>query len=64
MLHRPGSVKDRLSNTLEDETGIASGLMDEDFRKYRTVVKGTSMMDVHWRAQHDGDVIQLVAFGR
>ncbi len=59
---RPGTAKGVCFITLEDESGIANLVVWPDvMARYRKVIMGARMMEVHGRVQKDDDVIHVVA---
>ena len=60
---RPGSAKDVMFITLEDETGIANLVVwPQTFEKFRRSVMTASMLAVRGRIQREGEVVHLVAY--
>ena len=58
---RPGSAKGVLFVTIEDETGIANGIIWPDrFEIYRRQVMSTSMIAMRGRLQKEGEVIHII----
>jgi error-prone DNA polymerase len=58
---RPGSAKGVLFVTIEDETGIANGILWPDrFETYRREVMSASLIAVRGRLQKEGDVIHII----
>jgi len=58
---RPGSAKGVLFVTIEDETGIANGILWPDrFEIYRRQVMSASMIAMRGRLQKEGDVIHII----
>jgi len=58
---RPGSAKGVLFITIEDETGIANGILWPDkFEVYRRQVMSSSMIAMRGRLQKEGDVIHII----
>src|SRR3546814_13886085 len=56
---RPGSAKGVLFVTIEDETGIANGILWPDrFEIYRRQVMSASMIAMRGRLQKEGEVIR------
>jgi error-prone DNA polymerase len=58
---RPGSAKGILFLTLEDETGIANGVLWRDrFEAHRRIVMSSAMVSITGRVQREGIVIHVV----
>ena len=58
---RPGSAKGVLFVTIEDETGIANGILWPDrFDIYRRQVMSASMIAIRGRLQKEGEVIHII----
>jgi error-prone DNA polymerase len=58
---RPGSAKGVLFVTIEDETGIANGILWPDrFDLYRRQVMTASMIAMRGRLQKEGEVIHII----
>jgi len=58
---KPGSAKGILFLTIEDETGIANGVLFPDrFEAHRRTVMSASMIGMVGRVQKEGDVIHVV----
>jgi error-prone DNA polymerase len=58
---RPGSAKGILFLTLEDETGIANGVLWKDrFEAHRRIVMSSAMVSITGRVQREGIVIHVV----
>src|SRR3546814_6015850 len=58
---RPGSAKGVLFVTIEDETGIANGILWPDrFDIYRRQVLPASMIAIRGRLQKEGAVINII----
>jgi len=58
---KPGSAKGVLFITIEDETGVAQGIIWPDrFEKYRRVVMSSSMVSLKGRLQKEGEVIHVI----
>ncbi len=58
---RPGSAKGVLFVTIEDETGIANGIIWPDrFETYRRQVMSASMIAMRGRLQKEGEVIHII----
>jgi error-prone DNA polymerase len=58
---RPGSAKGVLFVTIEDETGIANGILWPDrFEIYRRQVMSSSMIAMRGRLQKEGEVIHII----
>lgn len=58
---RPGSAKGVLFVTIEDETGIANGILWPDrFEIYRRQVMSASMIAIRGRLQKEGEVIHII----
>jgi len=59
---RPGTASGVIFITLEDETGIANLVVwPKIFERFRRVVLGAQLMEVHGRLQKEGLVIHVVA---
>ncbi|WP_336985565.1 error-prone DNA polymerase [Altererythrobacter aquiaggeris] len=59
---RPGSAKGVCFITLEDEGGVVNLVIWPDvMERYRTIIMGARLMEVHGRMQKDDDVIHVVA---
>ncbi len=59
---KPGSAKGVCFITLEDEGGVINLVIWPDvMERYRKVIMGARMMEVHGRMQKDDDVIHVVA---
>jgi error-prone DNA polymerase len=59
---KPGSAKDVMFLTIEDETGPANIVVwPKLFERRRRVVLGSSMMAINGRIQREGDVVHLIA---
>ncbi len=59
---RPGSAKGVLFMTIEDETGIANGILWPDrFEAQRRTVMSSAMVSIRGRVQKEGIVIHVVA---
>ncbi len=59
---RPGSAKGVLFMTIEDETGIANGILWPDrFEAQRRTVMSAAMVSIRGRVQREGTVIHVVA---
>ncbi|WP_085808948.1 error-prone DNA polymerase [Sphingomonas sp. TZW2008] len=59
---RPGSAKGVLFITIEDETGIANGILWPDrFEAQRRTVMSSAMVSIKGRVQKEGIVIHVVA---
>ena len=59
---RPGSAKGVVFITLEDESGIANLVVWPDtMEKYRKVVMGARLIEVHGRVEYDEDVLHVIA---
>ena len=59
---RPGSAKGVCFITLEDETGIANLVVWPDmFDRYRKVIMGARLIEVHGRIEYDDEVIHVIA---
>jgi error-prone DNA polymerase len=59
---RPGSAKGVCFITLEDETGVANLVIWPNImEKYRSVIMGARLMEVHGIIQMDEDIIHIVA---
>ncbi|WEK43696.1 MAG: error-prone DNA polymerase [Candidatus Sphingomonas colombiensis] len=59
---RPGSAKGVLFLTIEDESGIANGILWPDrFEAQRRVVMSSAMVSIKGRVQKEGIVIHVVA---
>lgn len=58
---RPGSAKGILFVTIEDETGIANGILWPDrFEIYRREIMSASMIALRGRLQKEGEVIHII----
>lgn len=58
---RPGSAKGVLFVTIEDETGIANGILWPDrFDIYRRQIMSASMIAMRGRLQREGEVIHII----
>jgi error-prone DNA polymerase len=58
---RPGSAKGVLFVTIEDETGIANGILWPDrFEIYRRPIMSSSMITMGGRLQKEGEVIHVI----
>ena len=58
---RPGSAKGVLFVTIEDETGVAQGILWPDrFEIYRRQVMSASMIAMRGRVQKEGEVIHII----
>ncbi|MDO7841918.1 error-prone DNA polymerase [Sphingomonas immobilis] len=58
---KPGSAKGVLFITIEDETGVAQGILWPDrFETYRRVVMSSSMVSLRGRLQKEGEVIHVI----
>jgi error-prone DNA polymerase len=58
---RPGSAKGVLFVTIEDETGIANGILWPDrFEIYRRQIMSASMIAMRGRLQKEGEVIHII----
>jgi len=58
---KPGSAKGVLFITIEDESGVAQGIIWPDrFEKYRRVVMSSSMVSIKGRLQKEGEVIHVI----
>ncbi len=58
---RPGSAKGVLFVTIEDETGIANGILWPDrFDIYRRPVMSASMIAMRGRLQKEGEIIHII----
>ncbi len=58
---RPGSAKGVLFVTIEDETGIANGILWPDrFDIYRRPVMSASMIALRGRLQKEGEIIHII----
>ena len=58
---KPGSAKGVLFITIEDETGIANGILWPDrFEKQRRTVMSASMIGMRGRVQKEGEVIHVI----
>jgi error-prone DNA polymerase len=59
---RPGSAKGVLFITIEDETGVANGILWPDrFEAQRRTVMSAAMVSIRGRVQKEGQVIHVVA---
>ncbi|WP_342250973.1 error-prone DNA polymerase [Sphingomonas sp. OTU376] len=58
---RPGSARGVLFITIEDETGVANGILWPDrFERQRRVVMSASMVSLRGRLQKEGEVIHVI----
>ena len=58
---RPGSAKGVLFGTIEDETGIANGILWPDrFETYRRQVMSSSMIAMRGRLQKESEIIHII----
>ena len=58
---RPGSAKGVLFITIEDETGIANGILwPNKFEVYRRQVMSASMIAMRGRVQKEGEIIHVI----
>ena len=58
---KPGSAKGVLFITIEDETGIANGILWPDrFERQRRTVMSASMIGMKGRVQKEGEVIHVI----
>lgn len=58
---RPGSAKGVLFLTIEDESGIANGILWPDrFEAHRRIVMSSAMVSIRGRVQKEGIVIHVV----
>jgi error-prone DNA polymerase len=58
---RPGSAKGVLFVTIEDETGIANGILwPNKFEIYRRQVMSASMIAMRGRLQKEGEIIHII----
>jgi len=58
---RPGSAKGVLFITIEDETGVAQGILWPDrFEIYRRQIMSASMITMRGRLQKEGEVIHII----
>ena len=58
---RPGSAKGVLFVTIEDETGVANGILwPNRFEVYRRQVMSASMIALRGRLQKEGEVIHII----
>src|SRR3546814_8949794 len=58
---RPGSAGGVLFVTIEDETGIANGILWPDrFEIYRRQIMSASMIGMRGRLQKEGEVIHII----
>jgi error-prone DNA polymerase len=58
---KPGSAKGVLFITIEDESGVAQGIIWPDrFEKFRRVVMASSMVGLKGRLQKEGEVIHVI----
>lgn len=58
---RPGSAKGVLFVTIEDETGIANGILWPDkFETYRRQIMSASMVAMRGRLQKEGEIIHVI----
>ena len=59
---RPGSAKGVCFITIEDETGIVNLVVWPDMmERYRKVIMGSRLMEVHGRVEYDDEVIHVIA---
>lgn len=59
---RPGSAGGVLFVTIEDETGIANGIVwQSTFETYRRQIMSASMIALRGRLQKEGEVIHVIA---
>lgn len=58
---RPGSAKGVLFVTIEDETGVANGILwPNKFEIYRRQVMSASMIAMRGRLQKEGEIIHII----
>ena len=58
---RPGSARGVLFVTIEDETGVANGILRPDrFEVYRRPVMSASMIAMRGRLQKEGEIIHII----
>jgi error-prone DNA polymerase len=58
---RPGSAKGVLFVTIEDETGIANGILwPNKFEIYRRQIMSASMIAMRGRLQKEGEIIHVI----
>jgi error-prone DNA polymerase len=58
---RPGSAKGVLFVTIEDETGVANGILWPDrFEIYRRQIMSASMIAMRGRLQKEGEIIHII----
>ena len=58
---RPGSAKGVLFVTIEDETGIANGILwPNKFETYRRQIMSASMIAMRGRLQKEGEIIHII----
>ncbi|MGN6622360.1 MAG: error-prone DNA polymerase [Sphingomonas sp.] len=58
---KPGSAKGVLFITIEDESGVAQGIIWPDrFEKFRRVVMASAMVGLKGRLQKEGEVIHVI----
>ncbi|SMF61111.1 error-prone DNA polymerase [Allosphingosinicella indica] len=58
---RPGSAKGVLFVTIEDETGVAQGILWPDtFETYRRQIMSASMIAMRGRLQKEGEVVHII----
>jgi len=58
---RPGSARGVLFITIEDETGVANGILWPDrFERQRRVLMSASMVSLRGRLQKEGEVIHVI----
>ncbi|MGN6375919.1 MAG: error-prone DNA polymerase [Sphingomonas sp.] len=58
---KPGSAKGVLFITIEDESGVAQGIIWPDrFEKFRRIVMASSMVSLKGRLQKEGEVIHVI----
>ncbi len=61
---KPGSAKGVLFITIEDESGVAQGIIWPDrFEKFRLTVMSSSMVSLKGRLQKEGEVIHIIVDG-
>ena len=61
MRQKPGSAKGVLFITIEDETGIANGILWPDrFEAQRRTVMSASMIGMKGQVQKEGEVIHII----
>lgn len=60
---KPGSAKDVMFITIEDETGVANLVIwPQLFEKQRRLILSAGMLGVEGRVQREGEVVHVVAW--